>query len=469
MAMPKARLVIKVERDDSALDGRGVLVTVKEGQHGDYGDPYQQPLSRLTGSELMRVGAHLSANGYDFGDSRNMDQAQRLNRIESIVKRDDYRPKEFEPKPRREREAPLTPPATPAPAPTPVATPVDVLPDEGTPKQAERMERRDEVAEANNARANEPEPVYAPGSFEQMVADIASKVSPKVDTAAITAEVESKVLAEVQSHIAQIDALPRRIILVTPTIERELDRLSHYLLSDVVIALAAGNHVFLTGPAGSGKSTIAEQAFSALGKTYNPMSCDPSMMRTAIFGFVDANGNYHGTPARYAYEDDNGGLLVDEMDNGHPSILAGMNQMLANGHCSFADRTVIRGAGFACIATANTWGLGATAEYVGRNPIDAATLNRFTVKFFVDYDAKMERLAALQYASDSTRAAVSEWIDYAQGLRKRVMGAGVKVLVTPRDTIAGAKLITSGVEVGKVKEWTVLAGMTDEVRGKVEA
>lgn len=468
MAMPKARLVIKVERDDSAADGRGVMVTVKEGQHGDYGDPYKVSLNRLTGSELMRVGAHLAANGYAFGDSRNMDQAQRLQRIESIVKSEGYAPREFEPKPRAEREA-LQPPATPqpervnTPRPKPVAMLIDALPESGD--EPENIIQHGDTMPA----PIEPAPTYAPGSLEAIIADIASRVSPKVDTATITAEVQSKVLDEVRSHIAEIDALPRRVVIVTPTIEKELDRLSHHLLPDVVTALAAGNHVFLTGPAGSGKSTIAEQAFSALGKTYNPMSCDPSMMRTAIFGFVDANGNYHGTPARYAYEADEGGLLVDEMDNGHPSILAGMNQMLANGSCSFADRTVIKGAGFACIATANTWGLGATAEYVGRNPIDAATLDRFTVRFFVDYDAKMERLAALQYASDSTHASVSEWIDYAQGLRRRVMTAGVKVLVTPRATIAGAKLITAGVDLGKVKEWTVLAGMTDEIRGKVEA
>lgn len=477
MAMPKARLVIKVERDDSASDGNGIMVTVRDGEHGNYGEPYRVSLSGLKGAEILRVGANVGA-----GDLRSLNGQERIGQIQSRVFRDGYIPSEFVPKPRSERE-PMKPPApapmTPVPAANPFPRPVELPPVDEPETQPETVNKPRCVHGIElGTRCNECDgeqreiesaPTYAPGSLEAIIADIASKVSPKVDTAEVQAKVTAAVMQEVKSHVAELEALPRRITIVTPVIERELPRLSHKLLPDIVQAVAAGNHVFLTGPAGSGKSTLAEQAFTATDRTTHPMSCDPSMMRTAIFGFVDANGNYHSTPAREAFESDAGGLMVDEIDNGHPSILAGMNQMLANGSCSFADRTVVKGAGFACIATANTWGLGATAEYVGRNPIDAATLDRFSVRFYVDYDAKMERLAALQYATDSTHATISEWIDYVQGLRRRVMSAGVKVLVTPRATIAGAKLIVQGLTIEKAKEWTVLAGMTDDIKGKVQA
>ena len=47
---------------------------------------------------------------------------------------------------------------------------------------------------------------------------------------------------------------------------------------------------------------------------------------------------------------------------------------------------------FVCIAAANTWGRGADREYVGRNELDASTIDRFLMGTVpMDYDESLER------------------------------------------------------------------------------
>ena len=81
--------------------------------------------------------------------------------------------------------------------------------------------------------------------------------------------------------------------------------------------------------------------------------------------------------------------LSDEIDNSDPSALIVINSALANGYMAFPHETIDRHPDFRIIAAANTWGKGADLQYVGRNALDAATLDRFDNIFF-DYDRKLE-------------------------------------------------------------------------------
>ncbi len=59
------------------------------------------------------------------------------------------------------------------------------------------------------------------------------------------------------------------------------------------------------------------------------------------------------------------------------------------------------------IAAANTWGMGATSEYVGRMRLDGATLDRF-VPLYWGYDESLELATAGN----------PEWVNRVQTLRK---------------------------------------------------
>lgn len=144
--------------------------------------------------------------------------------------------------------------------------------------------------------------------------------------------------------------------------------------------------IMLIGPAGSGKNVAIQQVADALGlKMYYTNNASNEFKLT---GFIDAGGNYRDTEFYKAFK--NGGVFfLDEIDNSDPSALIVINSALANGYMAFPHETIDRHPDFRIIAAANTWGKGADLQYVGRNTLDAATLDRFDNIFF-DYDRHLE-------------------------------------------------------------------------------
>jgi len=108
-----------------------------------------------------------------------------------------------------------------------------------------------------------------------------------------------------------------------------------------------------------------------------------------LTGFIDAGGNYRDTEFYKAFK--NGGIFfLDEIDNSDPSALIVINSALANGYMAFPHETIDRHPDFRMVAAANTWGKGSDLQYVGRNALDGATLDRFDNIFF-DYDRRLEQ------------------------------------------------------------------------------
>ena len=208
-------------------------------------------------------------------------------------------------------------------------------------------------------------------------------------------------------------------------------------------------NIWIAGPAGSGK-THAVSSFAKLADLdfyYNGALSMPH----ELLGFIDANGTYHRTPFRDAYE--HGGVyLFDEVDGSDNSALLALNAALANGRASFPDGQVKRHADCRIVATANTWGLGATADYVGRSKIDAAFLSRFPVRLHWQYDT------ALEIAINGN----PEFARRVQAARERARAAGLKVLIDPRATIAGAALIAGGFTHDEAAAMTYLANLSDD-------
>ena len=109
-------------------------------------------------------------------------------------------------------------------------------------------------------------------------------------------------------------------------------------------------------------------------------------------------------------------------------------------------------ADFRCIGAANTYGSGATHDYVGRTRIDAAFLQRFGAAIQWDYDEKLE----------TAMSGNPEWSKRVQRVRKRAVKAGLKILVTPRASIAGARLIAAGMSEDEAAKLTYLRGLTPD-------
>lgn len=205
-------------------------------------------------------------------------------------------------------------------------------------------------------------------------------------------------------------------------------------------------NIWLTGPAGSGKTTAAENIAKALNLPY---AGDGSLDHDhKIIGFRDAAGTVHKTEFLRVFEF-GGVYCADEIDNWYPSAMLALNSALANGYISTCDGMIRRHKDCIVIACANTWGLGANSDYVGRTKLDAASLDRFFPKIEWPIDEKLERALATN----------DEWVSLVQNTRKRVKAQGLKILITPRATFAGCALLTSGFDLKEVIDMTLAAGL----------
>lgn len=235
---------------------------------------------------------------------------------------------------------------------------------------------------------------------------------------------------------------------------REIPEVSHKQLPDVLKAVQCRCNVMMVGPAGSGKTTIANQVAKALDVPFFFNGALSSEYK--LTGFVDANGKVVRTPFREAYE--KGGVyLFDEIDGSMPDALLAFNAALSNGHADFPDGTVEKHKDFYCIAAANTYGRGADRVYVGRSQMDGASLDRFVI-IDLDYDEKLE----------SALAANDDWTGFVQRVRRAVESQKVRHIVSPRASIDGAKLLEAGLSRRAVEQAVIWKGLDKDTKRKVE-
>src|SRR5438046_10507722 len=96
--------------------------------------------------------------------------------------------------------------------------------------------------------------------------------------------------------------VPTRTVVERATGERKVIPNSHKKLADVTMDLLAGEHGLMVGPAGTGKSTIAEQAAESIGIPYYSISLSPMTAASQILGYMQAEGEYVRSLFREAFE-----------------------------------------------------------------------------------------------------------------------------------------------------------------------
>ena len=213
-------------------------------------------------------------------------------------------------------------------------------------------------------------------------------------------------------------------------------------------------NIWLTGPTGSGKTTAAEHIAKALKMEFGADSSLDADFK--VMGFMNAQGQYVETEF-YRRFTQGGMYVMDEVDVWFASAILAMNAPLANGWCSFPCGMRKRHPDFIVIACANTWGQGATNDYVGRNKLDAATIDRFGVKIDWPIDESLEHAVASSLGGD-------RWCKVVQGYRLRAKERGIKIIISPRATFNGTALLAAGFSEADVIDMTFAAGLKDEQR-----
>lgn len=231
---------------------------------------------------------------------------------------------------------------------------------------------------------------------------------------------------------------PRVVTLAPDGTRRELPEGEHVhpAFARVLSLVASGSDVWLHGPAGSGKTTLARQVAAALGR---PFYADGSIFKESRLLGSTLGSRYFPSPFFQAFT--TGGVwLADEIDASDPTVLVVLNQALANRRCAFPGSPDVIDAhpNFVAIAGANTVGTGASRAYSARETMDAATLDRFAF-VSIGYDETLE-----------TRIAPHEaWTRRVQELRAAAARVpGCTVLISPRASIRGGHYVAFAVANG---------------------
>lgn len=247
-------------------------------------------------------------------------------------------------------------------------------------------------------------------------------------------EIEQSVIAGAKEQIAEFikseyGTIERKITTVVDGKRAEVECLQHEKFEQIVKFVANDEPVFLTGPTGTGKNVLCQQVAKALDLDF--YFSNAVTQEYKITGFTDAMGVFHESQFYKAFK--NGGLfMLDEMDASIPEVLVILNAAIANRYFNFPAPIgyVKAHPNFRIISAGNTFGLGANYEYVGRNQLDMASLDRFAV-VKIGYDRNIE----LNVANGN-----EELVNFADDFRKSAQTAGVRFIVSYRAIGRMAKL-----------------------------
>ena len=298
---------------------------------------------------------------------------------------------------------------------------------------------------------------------EILMEELSQNVEKSIDElkTALDAKIEgikTTAFADIKQLEAFVDS-EKPLIVNLGTIEKPKRQLVHKAFKTITKILQSTKrkekNIMMVGGAGGGKTHLAKSVADALKLNFYPMSVGLQTTKSDLLGFINANGIYMPSPIRLAYE--NGGvLLLDEFDAAHAGVITILNSLLANGHCSFPDGTILKHKDFICLCACNTYGKGGTIDYVGRNRLDAATLDRFII-VDIDYDANLEKKLTNNEL----------WFGIVKQIREQINKQGIKMIVSPRASMDGADLLDAGFKMQEVIDMCIFKGCDKDIKTKI--
>lgn len=282
-----------------------------------------------------------------------------------------------------------------------------------------------------------------------------------------TVDAES-VRAIVREELGKVGALPLTLEVKNLTTggTHQVKGSINKALPDVIDIAKAGFNPMMVGPMGTGKSFMAEQVADALSVGIREISLTPQTSKSDLFGYMSASGSYVPSALYEWWTNPDGGVFhCDEFDNGHASIMAGINAISAKlrkpdtAAFDFPCGRVPKGKGrHVLVASANTYGRGPDRQYL-RQQLDAATTDRFEM-VPVEYDELLERTVCL--ATGLEKWKVDAVLKYVRYLRRTAENKRMPLPFGMRRTEAVCGLLANGMKPSKAIAYSVRRGISDD-------
>jgi len=201
-------------------------------------------------------------------------------------------------------------------------------------------------------------------------------------------------------------------------------------------------NIWMVGPAGCGKSTIAGLVAEQLKVGLHVMSCGIGTSSTEFIGYKYPErektpfSDYYVKPSI---------IVLDEFTALDPSVAQIANAALANEKLYTTTGLINRDDDCVIIATSNTFGTGGDMSYVANNQLDASTIDRFIggiveVNYSEEYESQFDETI----------------VGYVHTLRTIIRDNSFQRIASTRMIINGEKLMKSGLNWRKllVSNWT---------------
>lgn len=241
-----------------------------------------------------------------------------------------------------------------------------------------------------------------------------------------------------------------------------------------------GRTCAVRGPAGNGKSTGVAHVLKALGYNIYHMDCTDSTTIEQLVGglqpVVEGGGMkmiFKPGIVTKAFLDPKGAIQLDEFDAIDPRVAMSLQSALhrATGKKRWLASPEHEEGGVSAVGdcpivvTMNTWGSGANREYVGRNVLDGASMDRFNTIIDADYEFEEE---VLKVHGIDKKLAIKIVKD-ANALRKIINENAIRIILSTRRLLDIAESVTQ-LKVNMPTAWNrdFLSRVQPEIRKNLE-
>lgn len=231
----------------------------------------------------------------------------------------------------------------------------------------------------------------------------------------------------------------------------------HYVWPEATAAILSqlrrGRNVMLTGPAGTGKTSFAEQLAARTGRPYCRISCQEGTDAAVLVGMRGPDGKggmaWEDGQLTAAIRRPGTIVLVDEPSAARPGALMALQAVLDNARTLTIEETGERvpvAPGVCFILADNTAGTGdETGQYEGTRRMNRATLDRCGITARISYLPEDAERAVLVAKTGCTAKTAALAVHYAGQTRAAADGGTLTHGIGVRRLLAWCELVTDGV------------------------